>query len=110
MSCFVVGGRIDQAHHENKAKKSLEETVQFEEAIKMAMSLIDQKDTLVVVTADHSHPFSLTGFTMRGNPILGKIGFQIKTLSHNYHIPNLKKYIIIIHVYNGIGSTFCRFG
>lgn len=77
MSCFVVGGRIDHAHHENKAKKSLEEAVQFEEAIKMAMSLIDQKDTLVVVTADHSHPFSLTGYTNRGNPILGKHNFYI---------------------------------
>eukprot|EP00105_Crassostrea_gigas_P001210 XP_011413264.2 PREDICTED: alkaline phosphatase [Crassostrea gigas] len=70
---MVEGGRIDHAHHENKAKKSLEEAVQFEEAIKMAMSLIDQKDTLVVVTADHSHPFSLTGYTNRGNPILGLV-------------------------------------
>ncbi|XP_065936203.1 alkaline phosphatase, tissue-nonspecific isozyme isoform X2 [Magallana gigas] len=70
---FLLGGRIDHAHHENKAKKSLEEAVQFEEAIKMAMSLIDQKDTLVVVTADHSHPFSLTGYTNRGNPILGLV-------------------------------------
>ena len=66
-----TGGRIDHAHHDNNAKRALEETVQFEEAVKTAMSLTNQEDTLMIVTADHSHPFSLTGYTNRGNPILG---------------------------------------
>ncbi|XP_062619646.1 alkaline phosphatase, tissue-nonspecific isozyme-like isoform X3 [Saccostrea cucullata] len=69
----VEGGRIDHAHHDNKAKKALEEAVQFDEAIKEAVSLTNQKKTLIVVTADHSHPFSLTGYTGRGNDILGLV-------------------------------------
>ncbi|XP_061189805.1 alkaline phosphatase, tissue-nonspecific isozyme-like isoform X2 [Saccostrea echinata] len=69
----VEGGRIDHAHHDNKAKKALEEAVQFDEAIKEAVSLTSQKETLIIVTADHSHPFSLTGYTNRGNDILGLV-------------------------------------
>ncbi|XP_078337678.1 alkaline phosphatase-like [Crassostrea virginica] len=69
----VEGGRIDHAHHDNNAKRALEETVQFEEAVKTAITLTNQEDTLMIVTADHSHPFSLTGYTNRGNPILGLV-------------------------------------
>lgn len=70
---MVEGGRIDHAHHDTVAKKALEDAVQFEEAVKMAVSLTSMEDTLLVVTADHSHPFSLTGYTKRGNPILGLV-------------------------------------
>ncbi|XP_034338986.2 alkaline phosphatase [Magallana gigas] len=70
---MVEGGRIDHAHHDTTAKKALVDAVQFEEAVKMAVTLTNKDDTLVVVTADHSHPFSLTGYTNRGNPILGLV-------------------------------------
>lgn len=70
---LVEGGLIDIAHHDSLAKKALEETLQFEEAVKVAASMTDEEDTLLIVTADHSHPFSLAGYTKRGNPVLGLV-------------------------------------
>ncbi|KAM8953079.1 intestinal-type alkaline phosphatase-like [Pelodytes ibericus] len=68
---FVEGGRIDHGHHDGKAKKALFEGVEFDNAIKHAGQLIDEKDTLTVVTADHSHVFNFGGYTYRGSSIFG---------------------------------------
>ena len=68
---FVEGGRIDHAHHETKARKSLDETTQFAEAVMLAKRMTKTEDTLIVVTADHSHTMSLSGYADRGNDILG---------------------------------------
>ena len=35
---FVEAGRIDHAHHRNKAARALSETVEFDEAIALAMN------------------------------------------------------------------------
>lgn len=68
---FVEGGRIDHAHHENKAEKALSETIEFDEAVQRAVNLTSSKDTLIVVTADHSHTMTIAGYPDRGNNILG---------------------------------------
>lgn len=68
---FVEGGRIDQAHHDAWARRALEETVQFSKAIQTAVDLTNEKDTLIVVTSDHSHTMSISGYSKRGNDILG---------------------------------------
>ncbi|RWS28738.1 alkaline phosphatase-like protein [Leptotrombidium deliense] len=68
---FVEGGRIDHAHHDNKAKLALQETYEFNKAIETAMSMIDIEDTLVVVTSDHSHSLTINGYQSRNADILG---------------------------------------
>ncbi|GAB6031845.1 hypothetical protein CHUAL_010245 [Chamberlinius hualienensis] len=68
---FIEGGRIDHAHHDAMVRRSLEETVAFSDAIKKAVEMVDVQDTLIVVTADHSHVMTINGYPQRGNPILG---------------------------------------
>ncbi|MGK0441531.1 MAG: alkaline phosphatase [Pseudohongiellaceae bacterium] len=70
---MVEGGRIDHGHHANHAKIALTETVEFAAAIKKATSLVSTEETLIIVTADHSHVMTLGGYATRGNPILGKV-------------------------------------
>lgn len=68
---YVEGSHIDVAHHYGLAKKALHETLEFENAVRAAVELTDPEETLIVVTADHSHPFDIQGFSYRGNDILG---------------------------------------
>ncbi len=70
---MVEGGRIDHASHEGNAFRTLSETAEFGRAVDTALSLVDLKDTLVIVTADHSHTLTLGGYPQRGNPILGTV-------------------------------------
>ncbi|MGH0149134.1 UNVERIFIED_CONTAM: hypothetical protein FKN15_015072 [Acipenser sinensis] len=69
--CSCISGRIDHGHHGGKAQKALTETVMFDRAVKRALELTEEQETLTVVTADHSHVFTLGGSTGRGNPIFG---------------------------------------
>ena len=63
---------IDKAHHQNWAKKAFEETLELEKAVKVALELTKEEETLIVVTADHSHAVTMNGYPKRGNDILGK--------------------------------------
>ncbi|MBC7858134.1 MAG: alkaline phosphatase [Burkholderiaceae bacterium] len=67
---MVEGGRIDHALHETTAKKALQDTVAFDNAIKAAIAKAkvtdpELKNTLVVVTADHDHTLVLNGYAKR---------------------------------------------
>lgn len=67
----VEAGRIDHAHHAGNAKRALLDTVELSKAVKKAYEMTDPKDTLILVTADHSHVFTIAGYPHRGNDILG---------------------------------------
>lgn len=69
---MVEGGRIDHAHHAGNAYRALTDTIALHEAVKKAQELTRDEDTLIIVTADHSHTFTIAGYPSRGNPILGK--------------------------------------
>jgi alkaline phosphatase len=70
---MVEGGRIDHAHHANNAYRSLTDTIEFARAIQAAVDMVDLDETLIVVTADHGHVFTINGYPDRGNPILGLV-------------------------------------
>jgi len=70
---LVEGGRIDHGHHAGSAHRALHETLAFSDAVRAALELVDLENTLVVVTADHSHSLTMSGYPTRGNPILGLV-------------------------------------
>lgn len=61
---FVEGGLIDRGHHDTKAHYALEETVEFDRAIALARAKFSDEDTLIVVTADHSHTMTYAGYAV----------------------------------------------
>jgi len=77
---MVEGGRIDHGHHAGNAYRALTDTIALSEAVQAAQKLTSDKDTLIIVTADHSHTFSMAGYPSRGNPILGKSAIDGRNL------------------------------
>ncbi|CAG5092236.1 Similar to ALPL: Alkaline phosphatase [Cotesia congregata] len=67
----VEGGLIDFAHHRGKAAQALRETVRFSDAVNATLEMVDLKDTLVIVTSDHSHSMAFNGYPDRNSSILG---------------------------------------
>jgi alkaline phosphatase len=70
---MVEGGRIDHGHHAGNAYRALTETIEFANAVGVAAEMTSVDDTLILVTADHSHTLTFAGYPRRGNPILGKV-------------------------------------
>jgi alkaline phosphatase len=70
---MVEGGRIDHAHHAGNAYRALDETIALSQAVQAAAEATSAEDTLIIVTADHSHTLNFVGYPQRGNPILGKV-------------------------------------
>ncbi|EFA01926.1 alkaline phosphatase 4 [Tribolium castaneum] len=67
---MVEGGRIDHGHHDNYARLALEEASEFEKTVALIVETCGP-ETLILVTADHSHAMTLNGYSRRGNDILG---------------------------------------
>lgn len=70
---LVEAGRIDHAHHAGNAYNALSDTIALSQAVQVALDKTSEKDTLIIVTADHGHVFTMAGYPKRGNPILGKV-------------------------------------
>ena len=71
---LVEGGKIDMGSHLNNAKRTLTETAAFSDAIQAVLDKVDLSETLVIVTADHSHGLVISGYAARNAPILGLAG------------------------------------
>ncbi|MDX7855433.1 alkaline phosphatase [Aeromonas caviae] len=72
---MVEGGRIDHALHDTNAKRALQDTLAFDNAIQAAINEVKKtdpelKNTLIVVTADHDHTMTINGYSAKGNKVL----------------------------------------
>ncbi len=70
---MVEAGRIDHAHHNGNAFRALTDTIELSNAVRTALQKVNLDETLVIVTADHSHTFNMLGYPVRGNNILGLV-------------------------------------
>jgi len=70
---MIEAGRIDHGHHGANAFRALNDTVALSNAVAVADELTNDDETLIIVTADHSHTMTINGYPVRGNPILGKV-------------------------------------
>ncbi len=68
---MVEGGRVDHAHHAGNAARALGDAVALDDAVAKALEMTSDKETLILVTADHSHTLTIAGYAKRNNPILG---------------------------------------
>lgn len=73
----VEAGRIDHGHHSGNAYRALTDAMALSDAVAQAQATLKElkldKNTLIIVTADHSHTFTIAGYPQRGNNILGKV-------------------------------------
>ncbi len=67
----VEAGRVDHANHDGNMHRTVTDGAAFAEAIKKAVSMVNLDETLIVVTADHSHAINFNGYCGRGTPITG---------------------------------------
>lgn len=66
---MIEGGRIDDASHLNDAEKTINETIEFDQAVGVVLYFAKKsKDTLVIITADHQ----TGGFALNGGLLNGK--------------------------------------
>lgn len=61
---FVEGGRIDHGLHDTHAHIAIDETAEFSRTIDLARKMVDTNDTLMVVTADHAHTMTVSGYAV----------------------------------------------
>ena len=68
---LIEGGRVDHGSHAGNAFRTMTDAVALNEAVKTVLRKVNLDETLVVVTGDHSHTLTISGYAKRGNPILG---------------------------------------
>ncbi|XP_059081401.1 alkaline phosphatase 4-like isoform X2 [Tigriopus californicus] len=73
---MVEGGRIDHAHHNVWARRALSETAAMDKAVEAVLEVLKDEldETLIIVTADHGHTMSMSGYATRGQDIAGLNG------------------------------------
>jgi alkaline phosphatase len=105
---MVEAGRIDHGHHGGNAKRALTDAVELSRAVRRAAEMMGE-DTLIVVTADHSHAFTMSGYPTRGNPIFGLVVDNDETgqpAKEPRRALDGKPYTTLGYA-NGPGAVFC---
>lgn len=100
---MIEAGRIDHAHHGTNAYRALKDLQALDDAVATAVAAADE-DTLILVTADHSHVFTMAGYPVRGNPILGLVRGvdpQTGSMAEEYNLDKDGKPYTTLGYHNG---------
>lgn len=104
---MVEAGRIDHAHHAGNAARALKDTQALSQAVALARSKTSEKDTLIIVTADHGHTMAIQGYAKKGNNILGlSTGEKQHPDDGEYALAADGKPYTTLSYANGPGSVF----
>lgn len=107
----IEGGRVDHANHAGNLHRVLSDGVAFAEAVRMAIEMTDDSDTLIIVTADHDHALAMNGYCGRGSDITGLcMGVSNDGVEHT-GVPALasdRKPYTVAGYLNGPGSVLVR--
>ena len=63
---MIKAAHVDKAHHKNFAKKALEEVIELDLAVETTLKMVNLDETLIIVTADHSHSLTINGYPRQG--------------------------------------------
>lgn len=105
---MVEGGRVDHANHANNAARALRDAQAFSQAVAAARAMTNEKDTLIIVTADHGHTLAFVGYPHKGNPILGLATSTLESGAADdayARAADGKRYTTLMYA-NGPGSVF----
>lgn len=81
---FVEAGLVDLANHANNAKNALDDTVELDRCVEKTTTMVNKNETLIIVTADHSHGLTISGYPDRGNDILGVTGYVERSTNKSF--------------------------
>lgn len=81
---LVEGANIDTAHHEGFARHAIHETNELADAVAHAVKVTNPDDTLIIVTADHSHTLTIAAYPERGADILGYSEIDFILYGHDF--------------------------
>ncbi|MGC4067132.1 MAG: alkaline phosphatase [Polyangiaceae bacterium] len=62
---MVEAGRIDHAHHAGNAWRAITDAEELDKAVGAAIAKVNLSNTLILVTANHSHVFTMAGYPLR---------------------------------------------
>ena len=100
---MVEGGRIDTAHHASRAHSAIVETQMLAKAVEVAVNKTSEADTLIIVTADHSHVMSFGGYNFKGTDPLGKFNGVILLFTGSWG--NVEVYCPVV-LYNSVPNDY----
>ena len=86
---LVESASIDKWHHANNAYRVLTDVDELSKAVRIAMDRTDPNDTLIIVTADHSHGLVISAGSSREEPITGLVRNHGVNLTDGNNQPRL---------------------
>ena len=103
---MVEAGRVDHAHHGSNAYRALADAQEYAQAVAAAVEMTNERDTLIIVTADHGHTMSFQGYPRKGANILGAVEIlNVEGKAVPLPAQDGKPYTTLAYT-NGPGSVF----
>jgi alkaline phosphatase len=110
---MVESGLIDKYSHPLDWERAVMDTIMLDRAVEVANAFAaPRNDTLILVTADHSHGLAIVGTVddaAKGEAMRDKVGIYDKAKFPNYPAPNLEGYPDRLDVSRRLAIFFAGF-